>query len=136
MSEPAGTLIVSDDLMIALNGKFSILGMYTGDIVIQSDPTTSPQLVCLFLVEGPLETQPHSVAFEIMFPGSTTPRRMETPVSFPTAAMPDRKQWTFKWPFLVSQVVLRPGKIRAKVIFNKGEAELAIPGPWISIAQQ
>jgi len=55
MTERAAHVIVSDDLRIETDGKFIIVGMYTGDIALPTAPFPVGQLVFTFLVSTEID---------------------------------------------------------------------------------
>ncbi len=131
MADRLASLLVADDLLFAMNGKYNITGVYTGDILIAVDPTMLPQLVFLFLIETDVTEPFHSLTLEIKMPGSE-PVRMP-PVQIPPGPhIEGRTRQFLRWPQLVQNVRLSPGKIEAKVIHESGEIPVA--GPWIVLA--
>jgi hypothetical protein len=131
MIERRATVLVADELLVSLNGKFNLLGMYAADILIPANPTTAAQLVFLFLIETDVEDPFRSLTLEVSLPGST-PNRLEVGPLPTVSVLPGRRQWNIRWPFLIPLPVLRPGHIEAKVVHEKGE--LIASAPWISIA--
>jgi hypothetical protein len=134
MSERSAVVLVCDELSVSLNGKFNIAGLYSTEILIPTNPTTVNQLVFLLLIETGVEEPFRSLSVEISLPGSAPVRQDLPPVpDIPHA--PDRTRINFRWPFLISQVVLRPGHIGVKVIHENGEID-ASGAPWIFMAIQ
>ncbi|MGO9486764.1 MAG: hypothetical protein ACLPX9_19690 [Rhodomicrobium sp.] len=124
------SLLVSDDLLIALNGKWTIVGVYTGDIVVPSGGLVVPQMVFIFMVRVGVGELFERLEVEVLFPKEAEPRRQVPPLMIDQTAIPKgRKQISLKWPFLISQPTLNPGRIQAKLIHDKGEIE--VPGPWV-----
>ncbi len=124
------SVIVCDEMLVSLTGKLTIAGLYTGDIGIASDPGTTQQLVFLFVVEGPIEDPVRTLEVEVTLPGEKA-IRMPVAVTIPDQVPPGRRNWTIRWPVLMIQPTLRPGRISAKVIHDKGEIEVATP--WVTI---
>jgi hypothetical protein len=123
------TVIVADDLLVSLTGKLSILGTYTGDIVVASDPMSVAQIVFLFNIEGHKNDLPRSLTLEVTLPGEQ-PRRLPIQAPGPDAQfLPGRTHWTIKMPFLFAPAILRQGKITTKVLHEGGEIEAT--GTWI-----
>jgi hypothetical protein len=120
MSERRASVFVCDDVLISLNGKFNALGMYTGDIAIFGGEVPSAQLVFVFQIECDLADPYRSLIAQVTLPGEG-PRQMPIPFVIPTPAPDGRGRWTIRWPFLVTRPTLRPGRIEAKVIHEKGE---------------
>jgi hypothetical protein len=126
------SVLISDDLWVSLVGKFIVNGVYTTDIVIPTDPTVGGQLVFLFQIVTEIDDLFESLQLQVTLPG-VPPTTAEIPIApfFPT---PGHTRWLLHWPLLVRQPVLRPGRIEAKVIHEKGE--ILPPTPWISLATQ
>jgi len=125
------SVLVCDDLLVALNGKFTMLGMYTADIVIPTDPSISGQLVFLFVVETDIKDPFRSVTLQVALPESA-PTRFQIPIMPPLDVHPDRERLIVRWPLVVSPAILKPGKIEAKVIHETGEINAA--APWVLLA--
>jgi hypothetical protein len=127
------SVLICDELLFSLTGKFNLLGNYTGDIAIPSDPNTALQLVFYFIVETDVSDPFQLLTFQVTLPKSE-PVVQVVPVPPLLPPPPDRPRWTLRWPLLIPQPVLRPGKIEAKVIHEKGE--LIAGTPWIVAGQQ
>lgn len=128
------TVLVSDDLLVSLNGKLTIVGVYTGDILIPSEPLSLPQLVFLFVIEGTADDLPRTLTLEVCLPGG---RPMQYPIAVPPTGLQiaeGRKRWILKMPFPISPAVLRSGRIEAKVIHEKGE--ILVRAPWVVTPSQ
>ncbi len=126
------SMLVCDDVLVALNGKFNLLGVYTSDLGVPTEPTLANQLVFFLIIEGDLEDRPSSIAMELTFP-SGEKREMEWPTPLPPGPpLPDRKKWHIRVPFLVQHINLTVGRIDAKIKHN-GQ-ELAVQAPWITRA--
>jgi hypothetical protein len=130
MSDRFASMFVCDDLLVALNGKFTISGLYTGDIAIPSEPWTLGQLVVVFNVETDVTKPFQRLALQVSFPGES-PRTQEMQTN-PLPPMPlDRNRVAFRMPFLIPQPVLRPGPIEAKVLHEEGELPAGML--WITL---
>jgi hypothetical protein len=121
------TLLISDDLLFSMQGKMTIVGAYAADINIVSDETPIQQLVCLFTVELDADNAPSVVGFEVTFPGEE-PRKLSLPLGGQLGTA-DRKQVIMRVPLQISNAVLRPGRIGAKVIYDSHE--LSVGAPWV-----
>lgn len=136
MPERRASVFVCDDVWVSLNGKFNVLGMYTGDIAISGREAHSPQLVFVFQIECDFTDPYRSLIAQVTLPGEE-PRQMTIPI---TPTPQGRKHWTIRWPFLVTLPTLRPGRIEAKVIHEKGELIagdqwiVEIPSPQVSVS--
>jgi hypothetical protein len=126
-------MLVCDDVLVSVSGKFNLLGVYSTDIGVPKDGQIAPQLVFFFMLEGDLSERPHFVSLEVSFPGGNS-RSITVPAQVPQGPAHGRTKWFARIPFLVQQVMLRPGKIEAKVRYD-GQ-ELAVAGPWIVAAHQ
>jgi hypothetical protein len=127
MSNRFATLIVSDDLHVDLTGKFSIYGVYTGDIQIAVDPSSAAKLIFLVVAETDADDPFKSMVFQLKFPGEP---EMQWPIpTIPPPPVPGRNRHIIRWPFLILMPTLRQGHIEAKIIHEKGE--ILVAAPWI-----
>jgi hypothetical protein len=126
------SVLVCDDLLVSMLGKFTTIGIYTADITIPSEPIVANQLVFLFIVETDVDDLFERMTLEVTMPGQPSVK-MDVPLA-PPPPIPGRTRWFLRWPFMIQQPVLRPGRIEAKVIHEKGE--ILTSGPWISLLQQ
>ena len=131
MTGRQASVLVSDDILISLQGKFTVIGVYTADISIPEDGTTAPQLAFLFVVECGVDDRIESLTLEVKLPGNA-PEQQVIPI-VKSSVLPGRTKLLYKLPFLIIQPVLHPGRIEAKIIHEKGEIPVA--GPWISLVQ-
>jgi hypothetical protein len=126
------SLILADEIYYNLYGKAILQGIYSADIAIPANPSVVPQLIFYFMAEADVSDPFHSMTFEVTFPEGE-PIRHVAPVLAPEvikATFPGRKRLGYRYPFLVQAPTLRPGKIEAKLIHEKGEIEIA--APWIA----
>src|SRR5262245_55481142 len=126
------SLIVSDDFFVSLTGKFIVHGVYTTDIIIPVDPTPVHQLVFVFHVETDIDEPFERLRLQVTLPGQDRPTAVEVP-NLKVLPTPERTRWLTRFPLLMPQPVLRPGRIDARVIHEKGE--IIATAPWISLAQ-
>ena len=68
-----GSVLVCDDLLIGINGKWTAVGIYTGDIGLIGPEQIIPQMVFLFTAETAADNPWKSLVFEVRFPGEETP---------------------------------------------------------------
>jgi hypothetical protein len=127
--------LVCDDVLFSVNGKFTAIGIYSSDIVIPVDPTTVPQLVFLFDIACPRDDVFQTLIAQVTFP-EQEPRRITIPflpaiVQQSALAQPDRTHVFSRWPFLISQPVLKPGRLESKIVHEKGELVAAYN--WITL---
>jgi hypothetical protein len=133
MSDRFASVLVCDELLFALNGKWTISGIYTGDLAIPTENTVIPQMVFLFLIETDIDDPFQSLKLEVTFPGMA-PAYLELPENalvLQGIVPPGRTKRVARVPFLITQPVLRSGKIVTKVIHEKGE--ISATGPWITV---
>ncbi len=124
------TVLLADDMAVSLVGKINLTGIYTSDIFIPLEAVTVAQLVFLFSLETDLNDQFQHIKLQITLPGEP-PKEMNVPI-LPAAYVPGRTRLLMRHPFLIQQVVLRPGPIEARVIHDKGQIEITSL-PWISL---
>jgi hypothetical protein len=136
MTDRRGSFLICDDLQIALNGKFTIYGVYTSDIVIPADPLHINQLVVVFYVETPITKPFKRLVLQVSVPGESAPRQFDaTPtLQMPPSGPPQRTKIAYRLPFLLQSVVLHPGPIEMKVLHEEGELEVG--QQWIVTVAQ
>lgn len=129
------TALVCDDVRFEVNGKYIVIGLYSGDILINQEPFTASQMFFIFLVEGEISTDQFKwLEFEVTFPGNE-PTRVRHPGDpkwsdfTRNTVNQDRTRWWVKYPLRISPVVLRPGRVITKVIHDKGE--IACTSAWV-----
>jgi hypothetical protein len=127
------SVIICDEMLYSLSGKFNFLGAYPSDLTIPADPTTSAQLIFYFVIEADVTDPYKSLRMEITLP-EQTPVVQQMPVIPTVPVHPDRPRWTLRWPIVIPQPTLRPGRIVAKVIHESGE--LIAGTPWIVLTGQ
>lgn len=127
------SVIICDELLFSITGKINLLGSYTGDITIPTDPTQIAQLLFYFLVETDVQDPYRSLTFQVKLP-QADPVTQILPAVPPIQILPERPRFTMRWPLLISQPLLHPGRVEAKVIHESGE--LVAGAPWIILAGQ
>jgi hypothetical protein len=120
------TFFLCDELLVSLNSKFNIVGMYTGDLVIPSDLTILPQLVIVAEIETPIEKPFRSLSIQVQLPGEPVPRINDVTTSITHTmhylpATEGRTTVRFKVPFLIQQPTLGSGPIEVKILDEEGE---------------
>lgn len=123
MADRQATFFVCDDLLVALNGKFTIAGLYAGDIVITQSPAQLIQLVVMFEIKTPIEKPFQKLILQVSFPNEENPRQLDMSPSLPAqlSVLPSRTVVTLRIPFLIQAPVLNSGAIEIKVIHEEGE---------------
>jgi hypothetical protein len=127
MIERTAVVLISDELTFSMNGKFNILGMYTGDIFIPADPTPVAQLVFLFVIETAPDDPYQSLVLEIALPDGGGGTKVQIAMQQLVLTHSDQRRWILRQPVLVQNAILRPGPIEAKVIHERGEITPATP---------
>jgi hypothetical protein len=125
------SVIVADDMTVSLLGKINLSGVYTADIVIPADPLFIPQLVFLFSMESEIADPFKKLHLQVILPGQQT-RHLDVQMAPATQMSTGRKYWLIRQPFLIQNVILRPGQIEAKVMHDEGEIEVGSL-PWVSL---
>ncbi|PPQ17933.1 hypothetical protein CV770_18370 [Bradyrhizobium sp. AC87j1] len=129
MDSRTASVIVCDDALFGLTGKAFLNGVYTTDIMIPGELLMVQQLVFYFTVETPKAKPFKSVTLRVSPPGSV-PSQVEVPLaSLQAAQNPNRPSMILRGPLLIQQLVLRPGKIEAKVITETEELDAG--GIWV-----
>ena len=128
MSARTAILTVADDLLTSIGGKQTLQGIYVGDISIPTTPAVITQMVFYFIIECSVDDIFKSITLEITFPGEA-PKQI--PVSFATPIIPaGRSKHIIRATAMIQFPILRPGRIDAKVIHEKGE--IIVAAPWIT----
>jgi len=127
------SLLVADEIYYNLHGKAILQGIYHGDLTIPADPSVAPQLIFFFMGETDVSDPFQTLAVEVTLPGAEPVRNFVgvMPPEFVTNASAGRTRLYFRHPLLIQAPVLKPGKIDAKVIHEKGE--ISVGAPWISL---
>ncbi len=126
-------MLVSDDLLFSLSGKITALGIYTSDIALQTIPAAVPQLAVLFVIECGAADPFQSLTLEVSVPGEAVPRVQPWAILRPPLPS-ERTRIIYRVPFLLQNLKLVPGQIKARVIHEKGIIEVG--GPWIAALPQ
>lgn len=124
MTERHATFLICDEVLISLNGKFLISGMYPGDLVIPAEPTQLAQLVVFVQVETPIDKPFHSLAVHVQLPGDPVPRVLDASTTLDLSQgspMPNRTTLRARLPFLIPQPLLRSGPIEVTIVHGDGQ---------------
>src|SRR5262249_994037 len=105
------------------NGKFTVAGLFTGDIVIAQSPSQLVQLVVVFEIKTPVGNPFKKLVLQVSFPNEENPRQLDLTSSLPaqSGALPGRTVTMLRLPFLIQAPTLSSGAIEAKVIHEDGE---------------
>jgi hypothetical protein len=126
--ERRASVLICDDVLFGVTGKVFLQGVYQSDITIHGDELTINQLVFYFMVETPIDRPFQRISLSVTFP-ETPPAYMEIPLTeMPTNS--ERPRIILRAPFVLQQIVLRPGKIEIKAITESDE--LNAGDFWIS----
>jgi hypothetical protein len=129
--ERNGNVLICDDLLVSVGGKWTASGIYVGDVVIPSDEILVQQLVLMFTAQASKESPWEHLSFQVLFPGDEEPKKLDVPqdnLPKPEQAG-ERRGVILRSPLLIQNQWLRPGKIRAGILDERGE--LALQTPWI-----
>jgi hypothetical protein len=133
MSPPQAMVLVADEVLYTMFGKVYLNGVFTGDITIFADPTVATQLIFMFFLETDIDEPFTSLALQVTLPGNS-PVQVEVPVVPPPSPRPHgRTRQFYRWPLVIQTPTLRPGRIEAKAIHDKGE--IVASAPWITLPQ-
>lgn len=133
MIDRKAILLVCDEVMFSLTGKFNVFGIYTGEISIPQDPTSVSQLAFLFIIETDTQDLFQSLACEVTVPNLPSVRQ-DIPVPMNVTVVPGRPRLTIRWPIILPNLLLSPGAITSRVIHDKGEINTG--GVFISVVQR
>jgi hypothetical protein len=130
------TVLIADEMYFNLYGKGILQGIYSNDLAIPTDPSTTPQLLFYFIIETDMAEPFKSLAVEVTLPGSPPIRNfvmIPPPQWFEMQAknQSDRTRITFKHHLLIPAPTLRPGRIEMKVIHEAGE--IAVTPQWVTL---
>jgi hypothetical protein len=121
------SVIVADDMSISVLGKFNLIGGYTADIIIPTDPSFVAQLIFLFSIETGVDEPFTRIQLEVALP-TQQPSHLDVQVPGINQMVAERPYLLIRQPFVFQNAILRPGQIGAKVIHDNGEIELtALP---------
>lgn len=135
--ERQATVLIADEIYFNLYGKAILQGIYNNDLTIPKDQTTVLQLVFYFAVETDTADPFHSLFVEATLPGAEPVRNL---VFIPPPQLiadqarthPERVRHYVRHALLVPTPMLRPGRIEAKAIHEKGE--IPVITQWIVLA--
>jgi hypothetical protein len=130
-------LLIADEMYFNLYGKVILQGIYNNDLVIPKDPSTAPQLIFYFAIETDIIDPFHSLNVEVTLPGAEPVRNIvfvlpPQLVEAQAKAAPERVRYYVRHPLLIPNPILRPGRIEAKAIHEKGE--IPVSTQWITLA--
>ncbi len=109
-----------------------LIGIYNTDLFIQSEPFTTPQLQFLLIFECHVDELPKKLRFEVTLP-------KQEPVGWDVVppqnlhVQEGRSKFTLRHPFAIVNAVLRPGQIKARILYD--EKEINLGGQWITLPE-
>jgi hypothetical protein len=113
------SLLAADEVNFSISGKINVFGIYTTDINIFTDPSSTTQLVFLFVIETDPDDPYQEITIRVDLPGGDTRQQVLAVKNFRDGAA-DKIRWSLKQPLLFQGPILRPGPIVAQVIHEKG----------------
>lgn len=130
MTERQASFLICDDLLVSLNGKFFLQGVYTGDISIPAEELKLAQLILLLQISTPIERPFRSLEISVSLPGEPTPRIMDLMPALPAMlGHPGRTIANYRIPFPLAQPVLKAGMIEVRVRHDEGE--ILVGRQWV-----
>jgi hypothetical protein len=130
MSERQASFLFCDDLLVSLNGKFFIQGVYTGDIVIATEEAKLNQLVLLLQISTPINKPFRQLQVSITLPGEENPRTIDLMPLLPTLIpLPGRTNAAYKVPVPITFPTLKAGAIEIQVTHEEGQ--MAVGRQWV-----
>jgi hypothetical protein len=127
MSDRRASFLICDEVLVAVSGKFTVAGVFTGDIGIPPSKLTLGQLVVLFQIDTPIEQPFKKLVLQVSIPGESTPRQMDVTaliaMAAPMPSLAGRTKITYRVPFPLFMVQLEAGAIEVKVLHEEGELD-------------
>lgn len=130
-------MLIADDIRAEASGKLIMVGVYTNDIMLPSEPFVVPQLYVLFAIEGDHPEHPESLTLRVTLPGEKEITQ-HVPLSWPKPGMvssPEdvRQRWTLQVPFSLGFSTLRPGGIRGAI--SVGAETVPLTRKWLRLSE-
>lgn len=121
--EPHGSTIFCDDIRPEIGNKFSLMGIFQGDMVLHVPfPATLPKLGLFITYSEAMSDAPTNMALKVYFPNDPEDKpSFIVPVEWPEDAStqnpaPDTTIRQIKMQFVLSPVVLKePGRIKVRM---------------------
>jgi hypothetical protein len=131
MTERHASFLISDELLVSLNGKFFIHGVYTGDIVIAAEEQRLNQLVLFLQISTPTQKPFRKLELRLSLPGEDNPRIVDLIPLLPMMVeLPGRTTSAYKVPVPIISPNLKTGPIEVHLIHDEGE--LFVGRQWIA----
>src|ERR1700719_4006962 len=138
MDDRQAMFFICDEVLVALNGKYTISGLYTGDITVPQVPMQIPQLVAMFEIKTAIDNPFKSLILQVSIPGEIAPRQLDLSAAVQAGqampVIPGRTMAIYRFPFLIQGLILQSGPIEAKVICEDGE--ILAGTQWVSTAAE
>jgi hypothetical protein len=130
MTERQASFLVSDELLVSLNGKFFIQGVYTGDILISGEQQRLNQLILFLQISTPAQKPFRQLELHLSLPGEQNPRVVNLMPLLPISiALPGRTTFSYKVPVPIIFPDLKAGPIEVRLIHEEGE--LFVGRQWV-----
>ena len=106
------SVMTADEALLSVSGKLNVIGIYTTDIHITTDPTIANQLVFVFQIETEPNDLFQQITLRVELPGGDSRQQMLTLQTF-RDGLADKIRWSLKFPLLFQNPILKPGPIIA-----------------------
>jgi hypothetical protein len=114
-------VLAADDLRTEIGGKYIIVGVYTGGIVIPHEEFVVPQLVFLITAVTDINEPFKRIAGEVTLPGAA-PVKVDSKIADVSNPSPLARRWITRIPIFIRPAVLRStGTIYVKILHEQGE---------------
>jgi hypothetical protein len=122
MTDRRVSFLFCDELLVSLNGKFFIQGVYTGDIVLGAEEQKLNQLIMFLQISTPTQKPFRRLEVRIALPGEENPRVINLMPLLPLVIpMPGRTLSEYKVPVPLLFLTLKSGPIEVHVTHEEGE---------------
>lgn len=130
MTERQVSFLVCDELLVSLNGKLFLQGVYTGEIAIATDEAKLSQLILLLQISTPLEKPFRQLQLIVSLPGEESPRTVDLMPMLPMVmSLPGRTMVGYKLPVPIAFPSLKAGPIEVRIVHEEGE--IVVGRQWV-----
>jgi len=116
------TVLACQDVRLEYDGKLTVVGVFTTNIGVPA-PMSIPQMWFLVNIEGDLSEQLESLSLHIHLPGVEEPVIHDVPDIVAPRTIEGQTRWRHLLPLQITNMTLNPGRIRFRLIHDKGEIE-------------
>jgi hypothetical protein len=135
MTDRQASFLICDELLVSLNGKFFIQGVYTGDIVIAAEEQRLNQLILFLQISTPTQRPFRQLELRLSIPGEENPRVVDLMPLLPTIfTLPGRTTSSYKVPVPIVFPNLKTGPIEVRLTHEEGE--LFVGRQWVMAPTQ